>query len=87
VDDIEGLFDEAAEAARRDEGEALALLALAVDQLNREFTPEGGNRERIEKLVKKLYETAHEIRNAGRARGFSISVGFPAGVSVSFDWD
>jgi hypothetical protein len=72
-------------SGRYSEDEAIGILAVAVGQINSELR-EGGDKERIRRLVDRLLDAAREIRRITRASGFSISVGPPIGVSVSFDW-
>lgn len=43
-------------------------------------------RSRLEKWLKRLFETVREASDRYEAAGFSISVGIPAGVAVSVDW-
>jgi hypothetical protein len=69
------------------EGEAMADLALAVEAINNEATEAGFNPDRLRGWIERLYAAVRKIVDRFHARGFSITVGVPLGVSVSVDWE
>jgi hypothetical protein len=69
------------------EGEAMADLALAVEAINNEATEAGFNPDRLRGWIQRLYAAVRKIVDRFHARGFSITVGVPLGVSVSVDWE
>ena len=71
------------EADQYPESEAMGMLALAVEQINLELQAGDGYQERIRKWVDKLRNPVRAVARLVKAEDFSISVGFPGGVSVS----
>jgi hypothetical protein len=70
----------------RDEAVAeLAALCVAMGATLEHDAPER-RRERIEEWVKRLLNAARSVAASFDARDFSVSVGWPSGVSVSFTW-
>jgi hypothetical protein len=84
--DADYLLDELERESHDTAGEAMAVLALAVQAINRELDEEEPDEERIRELVQRLHDAARKVADKFNARGFSISVGFPLGVAVSVDW-
>ena len=78
---------EAAESRPYAADEAVANVALAVAVINDEMRQDGRDKERLRKVIEKLQKVGREVAIAAGARAFSISVGFPSGISVSFEWE
>jgi hypothetical protein len=78
------------ETARfQDSGEAIAEIAAVVSAVNRELEGEP-DEDRIRKLrewVKRLHAGVKNAAQQVGAESFSISVGFPLGISVGVEWD
>jgi hypothetical protein len=53
------------------------------------LTPPQATRDpdRVRRWIERLHGATREVARRPGARGFTISVGFPAGVSVTIDWD
>lgn len=83
--DAEDLLAEIEAGRYAGEG-AMAMLTLAVAEINRDLTADG-DRERVRRVVAQLHRAAGDVARRSGARGFSISAGFPSGVSVRVDWD
>jgi hypothetical protein len=69
-------------------GEAMADLALAVEAINNEMEESARfNPEKLRKWIERLHSAVRQIAAKFKARGFSITVGVPLGVSVGVDWE
>lgn len=79
-----------AEPPFRDEGEALAAVAAAVSAINGVWTNDAGlvmgREQRISELLNGLYGLCERVAAQFAADGFSVSVGLPLGLSVTFDF-
>jgi adenine deaminase len=67
------------------EGEAIRLLALAASEISGEMGTD--DPRRIKKALDRLYEAVKKVADQFDARGFSVSIFLPLGVSVTVDWD
>lgn len=94
ADDAVEALDRGVESA--DEGEALELLWRASTAVSRawdEAARSGALRtmgtdedSRIRRWLERLLGAARRFAERFEAQGFSVSVGWPAGASVSIDW-
>jgi hypothetical protein len=82
---VEERLDRLESGRYTDAGEAIGELAVATAEIARMMN-EGDDEGRIAHLVARLRNATETVARQSRARGFSISVGFPIGVSVSVDW-
>ena len=48
---------------------------------------EGGDKDRVRKLVERLQTVARNVAKTSGATTFSVSAGFPAGVGVTIEWN
>jgi hypothetical protein len=79
------------EAGIHDQAEAVGALVAAADAINRALQDEHlSNEERTQRLrkwVERLFKAAGELARRFAAVSFTITVSFPAGVSVSVTFD
>ena len=84
--DAEELLSAVESGSYGDPAEAMGALAEAVAAINREMLGEPDGK-RIRRLVTRLQRAAASVAAQSGASGFSVSVGFPLGVSVSVEWE
>ena len=78
--DAEELLSAVESGSYGDPAEAMGALAEAVAAINREMVGEPDGK-RIRRLVTRLQRAAASVAAQSGASGFSVSVGFPLGVS------
>jgi hypothetical protein len=93
---VEQLLDDLLATSAQDRGEALAQLMGAATVINRDweqvlvgkpFTAVAVERARLQKWIERLAAKADEYAKAFAASDLSVTVGWPAGISVSLSWD
>lgn len=70
---------------------ALAAIVMEMNGAMTEITTSGAvadidEQNKIERWVDRLHRVAGSVADKVEARGFSITVGFPAGVRVTLEW-
>lgn len=93
---IESFLDELQQSDFKDVGDAMGGLTAAIAAVNTEITSMdvgtegflalGGKGDRIRNWLKRLWALVKKIATQFGAISYSVSIGFPAGVSVDFEW-
>jgi hypothetical protein len=93
VDYLDLLLDELGPGSYEEVGDwaarllsATYLLNQRLEQLEQVEKLEEERKRRLEKWLKRLFESAKQAADQYEAVGFSIAVGIPAGVTVTVDW-
>jgi hypothetical protein len=84
--EAERMLDEAEAGRFADDGRAVAAVAVAADAINEELKKPDRDRRRLREVIEKLQKAGREVATSTGAQSFSITVGFPVGISVSFEW-
>jgi phage tail tape-measure protein len=84
--EAESLLMEAESRGYDTDGNAVASVAVAVYAINEAMKRPERDRKRLREVIEKLQKVGREVAERTGARTFSLTVGFPAGISASFEW-